>query len=183
MNRAHRWYCRSAHWTSTLDGLIPWAVGGVDLGDHILELGSGAGLVTPRLSRVAKRTTAVDIDRAAIAETRGAPGITLVCADAAALPFVTGTFSAVVACAMLHHVPTRVLQQRLFRDAFRTLQRGGVFVAVDVHFTLAMRLFHLGDRCAPLTPDAVCGQLTAAGFVDVVAETQGRYFRVCARSL
>ena len=83
---------------------------------------------------------------------------------------------------MLHHVPSTALQQKVFREVLRALRPGGVFVAIEAHFTLPLRLFHLGDRYAPLTPDTARAQLIAAGFGDVVIETRGRYFRISART-
>ena len=50
MNRIHNWYCRSAHWTRTLERqVLPWALGGTDLGPDVLEVGPGPGLLTRHL--------------------------------------------------------------------------------------------------------------------------------------
>lgn len=44
-----------------LESLLPDALGGVSLGDNVLELGPGPGLTT-LLARTAPRVTAVEID-------------------------------------------------------------------------------------------------------------------------
>jgi SAM-dependent methyltransferase len=181
MNWVHRHYCRSHHWASTVGRLIPWAIHGVDLGDRTLDLGSGPGFGTRLLGDRAKYVVAIDISCRPLAAIRRAPNVGVVCADASSLPFASGAFTAVVACAMLHHVPTAALQQAVFREIVRALRPGGVFVAVEPHFTLSLHLFHLGDRYAPLTPDTARLQLISAGFRDIVVETRGRYFRIGAR--
>lgn len=181
MNWAHRRYCRSSHWAATVGRLIPWALQGVELGDRTLDAGSGRGFGTRLLRERSTNVTAIDVNCRSLAAIRRAPGVGVVCADASRLPFAAETFTAVVACAMLHHVPTAALQQDVFRELFRALRPGGVLVAVEAHFTRLLRLFHLGDRCAPLTPDTARAQVIAAGFAGVIVETRGGYFRVCAR--
>lgn len=184
MNRLHHWYCRSAHWRSTLEQLLPWALAGVPVGDHLLELGSGPGLVTPMLAARTTRVTAIDTDPTAVAALlrRTAGGVGIVRGDATGLPFAAGTFSAVVAFTMLHHIPTAALQQQLFREVSRTLRPGGVFVGMDARFSLGLWLFHLGDTFAPLAPDTTGPCLAAAGFRDIAIDVRKGYFRFCARS-
>jgi hypothetical protein len=51
MNIFHRWYCRSAQWKTTVENeVVPWALEGMDLGNNVLEIGSGPGLTTDVLS-------------------------------------------------------------------------------------------------------------------------------------
>ena len=60
MKRLHACYCRSRHWRSTLDRLVPWALADVDLGDHVLELGPGHVPTIPLLRSRTRRVTAID---------------------------------------------------------------------------------------------------------------------------
>lgn len=171
MNRLHRWYCRTAHWNRTLAVVVPWALSGVDLGDHVLELGPGPGGVTPWLRSRSARVTTLDPDPRAAHGVRG---------DATRLPFASGTFSAVVALTMLHHVRTAELQDQLFRESRRVLRPGGVFAGIDVRASRALRLFHLGDAWMPLAPDTLASRLTRAGLEHAIVETQPRYVRFAA---
>jgi len=182
MNRLHDFYCRSGHWRSTLEQLVSWAIAGVDLGAHVLELGPGQGLVMPLLRSRTTRVTAIDKAPSAIRALGCQPGVGLVRGDATDLPFAAGTFSAVVAFTMLHHIPTKALQQQLFREVFRILQPGGVFVAVDPQFSFGLWLFHLGDTYASIPPDAAAFRLASAGFRNIVVERRPGFFRFCAHS-
>ena len=168
MNRLHQWYCRSSHWQSTLDRLVPWALEGVTLGDHVLELGPGPGVVTSSLVAKAARVTAIDLDPSANTTVRG---------DATRLPFPAGIFSAVVAFTMLHHVPSAGLHQQLFQEALRVLRPAGMIAGMDARSSIGLRLFHVGDVFRPLTPDELQSGLTAAGFQNVETGATGRYYR------
>jgi SAM-dependent methyltransferase len=181
MNRLHHLYCRSAHWRSTLEHLVPWAVADVDLGEHVLELGPGHAPVMPLLKSRTNRVTAIDNDALAIAGLRRQPASCLVRGDAIDLPFATGSFSAVVGFTMLHHIPTTVLQQRLFREVLRTLRPGGLFVGIDVRFSFAVWLFHLGDTYCAMPADQAGARLASVGFEDVTIDRQPRVFRFRAR--
>lgn len=180
MNLVHNVYCRSAHWRSTLEHLVRWAVADVDLGEHVLELGAGNGPVMPLLKSRTRRVTAIDNDAFAIAALRQ-PALALARGDATDLPFATSSFSAVVAFTMLHHIPTTALQQRLFREVLRTLRPGGLFIGVDVRFSLALWLFHLGDTYCAIPADEAGARLASVGFEDVTIERQPRVFGFRAR--
>lgn len=161
---------------------MPWGLARLDLGDHVLELGPGAGLVTRPLAMQSARVTAIDRDPSAVDAVHGLAGVNVVCGDAAHLPFATGTFSAVVAFTTLHHIPTEGQQQCLFREASRALRPGGVFVGVDPRFSVALWLFHIRDTCVPIAPNAVGPRLVAAGFEHISVDVKAGYLRFCART-
>ena len=129
MNVLHRLVCRSAPWRwFVLHRLLPWALDGLILGDHALELGPGPGLTTDALLRKADRLTAVEIDprlASSLRERLKGMGVEVVLADATALPFPDGMFSAVLSFTMLHHVPSLALQDLLLAEAYRVLRPGG----------------------------------------------------------
>ena len=51
--------------------------------------------------------------------------------DATRMPFEDQRFSAVVCFTMLHHIPSRELQDRALSEAARVLRPGGVFAGSD----------------------------------------------------
>jgi SAM-dependent methyltransferase len=179
MNWLHRHYCSSSHWRRTLDGLVPWALDGVSLGDHVLELGPGPGQVTPMLLSRRARVTCIDRDPTMVDAFRlqRIGGAAIVRGDGTILPFAIATFSAVVAFTMLHHLPTAALQDRLFHEAFRALRPGGVFVGMDPRTSVGLRLVHLGDNCVPVEPETIGLRLAAAGFHDIAVQARSRYVR------
>jgi len=47
MNELHLRACAGPEWAETVrDHIIPWTTAGVDLGDHLLEVGPGPGATT-----------------------------------------------------------------------------------------------------------------------------------------
>ena len=63
VNDEHLRLCASAEWAALVrDDLLPWVLGHDDLGDDVLELGAGPGLVTDLLVERAPHVTAVEID-------------------------------------------------------------------------------------------------------------------------
>ena len=114
MNSEHLRLCASAEWAALVrDELLPWVLGDERLdddvlGDDVLELGAGPGLVTDLLVELAPRVTAVEIDEPLAAALRarlaGRP-VEVITADATALPLPAGRFSAAACFTMLHHIP------------------------------------------------------------------------------
>jgi SAM-dependent methyltransferase len=183
MHWFHRHVCQSARWRRRLEeDLLPWALQGVELGDDVLEIGPGPGLTTELLQVRTRRLTALEVDAAAAAalEKRLA-GVSVVHGDAAVMPFVDSSFSAVAAFTMLHHVPTPALQDRLLVEARRVLRPGGTFAGFDGVSSLLFRLVHLRDTYNPVNPDTFGRRLTAAGFTDVAVEPSSARFRFRAR--
>jgi SAM-dependent methyltransferase len=186
MNRIHHAYCRSERWRSTLrERLLPWALGGVELGAEPLELGPGPGLTTELLAGPGVRWTCVEIDpalaRPLAARLRERP-VRVVEGDATRLPFAAGSFSGAVALTMLHHVPSAALQDRLLREVHRVLRGGAVFAGSDSTTSLLFRLVHLGDTLVPVEPGGFRRRLEAAGFRDVRVDVARRAFRFRARA-
>ena len=110
MNREHLELLASDTWRDVLRDLIfPYALGDVELGADVLEVGPGPGTTTDLLRGRLARLTAVEIDAglaAALAERLAGTNVEVVQADATAMPFPDGRFSSAVSFTMLHHVPT-----------------------------------------------------------------------------
>ena len=91
MNEQHLKRCASAEWAETVEReILPWALGGRDLGDDILEVGPGPGLTTDVLRRSVKQLTAVEVDAdlaRALASRLSGCNVEVLHADATALPF------------------------------------------------------------------------------------------------
>jgi SAM-dependent methyltransferase len=170
VNEGHR-VCDSDEWRAYVrDTVIPWAVGEIDLGDDVLEIGPGYGATTDVFAERVPRLTSVEIDAelaARLAERFEGTNVTVVRGDATDLDLEEGRFSAAVCFSMLHHVPSPELQDRLFAEAARMLQPGAPFVALDSAPSPDLEAFHEGDTYQPIDPDTLLARLTAAGFTDV----------------
>jgi len=173
MNRFHRWFCRSAQWRRTVEQRVPWVVSDVPLGQRVLELGPGPGLTTDLLRHRSEKVIALELDPALALSLRTrlfGSNADVVTGDATAMPFPDDTFSGVVAFTMLHHVPSPELQDKVFRQAWRVLEPGGVFVGSDSLQSWRMRLIHIGDTLVPVDPKTLGARLEAAGFSVLAVE-------------
>jgi ubiquinone/menaquinone biosynthesis C-methylase UbiE len=171
MNRAHLEICASDEWRDMMrDIIMPWALHDVVLGDDVLEVGPGPGVVTDLLRGSIDRVTAVELDDdladALAARMRGT-NVEVVHADATAMPFDDQRFSGAVSFTMLHHVPTAAAQDQLFAEVARVLQPGGVFVASDSVASPDLEALHDDDVYNPVDPVGVEARLSAAGFSSV----------------
>ena len=171
MNLLHRLACPSAPWRWTVERwVIPWALDGLDLGEDVLELGPGPGLTTDVLRQRAARLTAVEIDprlASSLQERMKNTNVEVVEADATAMPFPDGSFSAVLSFTMLHHVPYVTLQDRLLAEAWRVLRPRGVFAGTDTAPGVLLRFAHIGDTIVPVDPATFGQRLETAGFDEV----------------
>jgi SAM-dependent methyltransferase len=107
--------------------------------------------------------------------------VEVVAGDATAMPFLDGVFSGCAAFTMMHHVPSRQLQDKLLREVWRVLEPGGVFVGSDSLQSFFMRMLHIGDTFVPLNPDTFPKRLEAAGFAVLELEKTIGAFRFYAR--
>jgi SAM-dependent methyltransferase len=185
MNLLHRRYCRSAEWGRLVaEDLVPWVLDGLTLGPRALELGPGPGLTTEHLRRRTDHLTAVEIDARDAAELsarHATHAVTVVQGDATDLPFPDASFSGVVCMTMLHHVPSTGAQDRLFAQALRVLEPGGVFCGCDSRPNLRWRLLHVLDTMTILEPATLPERLEQAGFDDVAVDVTPRRVRFRAR--
>lgn len=181
MNRFHRWYCRTGHWRREIqDQILPWALRGVDLGHHALEVGPGPGLTTDVLATIVPRLSALEIDPALVSQLREkfvGTNVMVHEGDATAMPFTTGTFTGAVSFTMLHHVRSPELQDRLLSEVRRVLRPGAPFAGSDSRSSLIFRLAHLADTMVLVDPGAFAGRLEAVGFESVEVEAGKQAFR------
>jgi SAM-dependent methyltransferase len=170
MNEGHQ-FCDSPEWRAIVrDEIIPWAVGEVDLGDDVLEIGPGYGATTDVFSQRLPRLTSVEIDpdlARRLQDRYVGTHVEVVIGDATKLTFPDERFSGAVCFSMLHHVPSSGLQDRLFAEAARVLRPGSPMIAVDGVESDAVRAFHEGDTYQPIDPATLPSRLEAAGFTDV----------------
>jgi SAM-dependent methyltransferase len=175
MNENHR-QCGSDEWRALIrNSILPWALGDIDLGDDVLEVGPGYGATTDVLAESVAKLTAVEIDHdlaTALTDRFAANrSVVVVRGDATALDFDDGRFSGAASFTMLHHVPTDALQDRLFAEVARVLRSGGAFVAGDSLASEELEAHHEGDTYNPIDPGSLAARLEAAGFADVVVRT------------
>ena len=151
-------------------------------------MGPGPGLTTQVLCRRVKRLTAVEVDAdlaRALATRMSGSNVEVLHADATALPFEPGRFSAATCFTMLHHVPSPDGQDRLLGELRRVLRPAGLLIGVDSLDRPEWRELHVGDVCVPVDPDTLADRLARGGFVDIEVERDSREpalrFRFAAR--
>ncbi len=188
MNRLHHWYCQSDHWRRTTQNeILPWALGGIDLGDAVLEVGPGPGVTTNWLCHRVKQIESLEIDpdlADSLQRRFAGTNVSVHCGDATNMPYEDCRFSAIVSFTMLHHIPTSELQNQFFCEAHRVLQPSGIFAGVDSLPSIMMSIFHIRDTLTLVEPDTLAMRLTSAGFADVhVDENSGRFRFSAKRSI
>jgi ubiquinone/menaquinone biosynthesis C-methylase UbiE len=171
VNAEHLRLCSSAEWGEHIETtLFPWVLDDIALGEDVLEVGPGPGLTTERLRHRVAKLTAVEADAAlaeALATRLAGTNVEVLHADATALPFESGRFSAAACFTMLHHVPSPSLQDKLLAELARVLRPGGVLLGVDSLDSPAWRKLHEGDVCVPIDPLGLSDRLRRAGFGEV----------------
>jgi ubiquinone/menaquinone biosynthesis C-methylase UbiE len=164
--------------------MMPGVVGDKTLGDDVLEIGPGPGLTTDWLRERVPQLTAVEIDhklaKALKARLKGT-NVTVVHGDATRMPFPDDSFTSAVCFTMLHHVPSKKLQNELLQQTCRVLQPGALFIGSDSTPTFRWNLAHIGDTRVPVKPETFARRLEDAGFVDPkVRKGPGPYFSFVA---
>lgn len=184
MNAFEKWYCGSALWRYlTRRELLPWMLKGSELGEHVLELGAGAGPATMELAQRVPCVTSLEYDHASALKLRTRAvhsNVSVIQGDAAALPFSDATFSSVIAILMLHHLKSPELQDRAFSEVHRVLRPGGVFLAFDIPNGWIHRVAHIRSTFVPLDSSTTIQRLMATGLARVTLDSRSGGFRIRA---
>jgi len=184
MNAAEHFICSSSLWRYfTRRQLLPWILSGIQLGDHLLEIGAGYGAATAHLRTRVSRVTSLEYDHNATLKLKLQNGAVLggaVRGDAARLPFASQTFSSALAILVLHHLKSAELQDQMFEEAFRVLRPGGVFVAFEITDGWFHRVGHIRSTFTPVPPGSLNSRLSAAGFSSIALDSRQGAFRVTA---
>lgn len=199
MNRFENWFCASSFWRGiTRKQVLPWLLAGTALGDHVLEIGAGAGAATIELRKRAARVTSLEygehLAAKLAARSRSDDGISysnvfggstsrrdaVLRGDATALPFLSETFSAVLAVLMLHHLRSRETQDHALRESFRVLRPGGIFLALEIENSWLNRISHIRSTFVPLVISEVPARFSGAGFHDISTAQRSGAFRIRA---
>ncbi len=102
-------------------------------GARVLDLGGGSAWVSELLAKLGYTPVTLDVSTALLSVGRqrfdraGLPA-RLVTGDMTSLPIASGTMSAAIVIDALHHVPD---VPAVFREVFRTLENGGVFLLAE----------------------------------------------------
>lgn len=184
MNRFENWFCGSSIWRSvTRKQVLPWLLAGTDLGEHVLEIGSGPGAATEELRKRSARVTSLEYSHVfavRIARRSQSANGAVLQGDASALPFPEKTFSAAIAVLVLHHLKTQEAQQCAFAEVFRVLRPGGVFFAVEIQDGWLNRVAHIRSTFVPVAPASVSERLSAVGFSNISIAHKGGAYRLRA---
>jgi ubiquinone/menaquinone biosynthesis C-methylase UbiE len=183
MNAAERLFCSSSLWRYlTAHKVLPWILSGVQLGDHLLEIGAGYGAATPQLARHVSRVTSLEYDYQSLRKLKSqiSSAASPVCGDASVLPFAPQVFSAALAVLVLHHLKSPQLQDRVFAEVFRVLRPGAIFLAFEIPDSWLHHIGHIGSTFTPLAPDSVSPRLISAGFINIAVDARASAFRFAA---
>ncbi|QUQ66912.1 class I SAM-dependent methyltransferase [Kutzneria sp. CA-103260] len=184
MNFMHRRICSSQDWARQVrEQKLPWSLAGVELGEDLLEIGPGYGATTRVLVEMAPKVTAVEVDARSAEDLRGEfdGRARILHGDGSKMSLPDNDFSSVVCFTMLHHVPTRDMQDGIFAEALRVLRPGGVFAGSDSRLSLRFRMLHIGDTMNVVDPDELPERLRRAGFEDVEVTLKEGAFKFKAR--
>jgi ubiquinone/menaquinone biosynthesis C-methylase UbiE len=171
MNKNHAQLMPSPEWAAHIqDEVLPLATAGVDLGKDLLELGPGPGAATEWLRHRVGRLVAIEYEEdaaALLAERYAGTNVEVVSGSAASVGFPDSSFDTVATFTMLHHVPTRALQDRILAEAFRVLRPGGAFIGSDSLGSDGLHQFHEGDTYNPVEPSSFLVRLQTVGFTAI----------------
>jgi SAM-dependent methyltransferase len=182
VNKWHAELLGTAEWAAFLhEEVLPVVTHRVELGDDLLEIGPGPGAATEWLRHRVKRLVALELEpeaAAALGERFAGTNVEAVVGDATALPYPDESFDTVGMFTMLHHVPTRALQDAILAGALRALRPGGTLIGSDSLPSDGLHQFHEGDTYNPVEPAAFLTRLQTIGYGEITMTVgQGLMFR------
>jgi ubiquinone/menaquinone biosynthesis C-methylase UbiE len=185
MNSLENWFCASRLWQNLTERRwLPWALEGVDLGEHVLEVGAGPGAATADLARRARSVTSLEYSHDFCVRLRArADAARVVQGDASVLPFKSQTFTSAIAVLVLHHLRSSDAQDRAFAEIFRVLKPSGVFVALEIGDGWFTRVLHFRSTFVPVSQDGLNSRLRDAGFSNVSVINRGGGIRIRAERI
>jgi ubiquinone/menaquinone biosynthesis C-methylase UbiE len=185
VNPIHNVICSSRRWRRRAEHkLVPWALEEVEPGGEVLEIGPGFGATTRALVRRVGRLDVLELDERYCERLQVQFGsrVRVTRGDATAMPYPDRRFSAVLCFTMLHHIPSRGLQNKVFSEVARVLAPGGTFAGTDsVGVGTVFKLIHLGDTLVPIDPKELPDRLLRAGLTQPAVERDDGSFRFIAR--
>lgn len=149
-------------WSQDLSFLLNPFCARLKPGCRVLDLGSGAGRDTEALSRRGFEAVALDASAGLLAAHKARGGRLLLRGDFLKLPFRSGCFGAVWACASLLHVPAGRSHDVLL-DIYRILAPAGI-LAVSLKIGSGEDRDADGRRWTFYTPETARTALELAGF-------------------
>jgi SAM-dependent methyltransferase len=171
VNENHANLLGTPEWAAYLhDEILPSVTSGVDLGEDMLEIGPGPGAATDWLRHRVARLVAVELEADAVSSLLSrfaGTNVSAVVGDATALDYPDESFDSAGMFTMLHHVPTRALQDALLASALRMLRPGGTLVGSDSLASDQLHQFHAGDTYNPVEPAALLTRLQTIGFAEI----------------
>jgi SAM-dependent methyltransferase len=171
VNKQHEELLGTAEWAAFLqDEILSVVTQGADLGDDLLEIGPGPGAATDWLRHRVRRLVALELDpqaAAALAERFAGTNVEAIAGDATALPYPGESFDTVGMFTMLHHVPTRALQDTILGEALRVLRPGGMLIGSDSLPSARLHALHEDDTYNPVEPAAFLTRLQTIGFGEI----------------
>ncbi len=177
MNKWHE-LLQTPEWAAFLhEEVLPVVTHGVDLGDDLLEIGPGPGAATEWLRHRVRRVVALELDPAAAAalgERFAGTNVEAVAGDATALPYPEESFDTVGMFTMLHHVPTRAMQNAILAEALRTLKPGGTLIGSDSLASDQLHRHHEDDTYNPVEPGSFLIGLQTIGFGEITLTVSDR---------
>ncbi len=146
----------------------------------MLEIGPGFGATTRVLAGRLGHLDVLELEPRYCEKLRAELGdaVTVTEGDATQLPYGDGTFSAVLCFTMLHHIPSRSLQDGAFAEIARVLRPGGVFAGTDsVGTGTVFKLIHINDTLVLIDPDRLPERLLSVGFAEPAVDRSNGSFR------
>jgi SAM-dependent methyltransferase len=181
VNSVHNVLCASGWWARRAEHeLVPFGIDGIDLGEDVLEIGRGFGATTRVLAGRAPGLNVLELEPGYCRRLRSLLGdrVTVTQGDATDIPYPEARFSTVLCFTMLHHIPSRDLQDRAFAEIARVLRPGGTFAGTDsLGSGWLFKVIHRGDTLNLIYPAALPARLEAAGMRRVQVDRGGRSFR------